>query len=149
MLGSFITHSSFSSKKYYKLYNAWTLDNTSDMYVCNDATRSGFTKTRGAGPDDRLFAGKTAYPIEGFGTAYVPVQTQDGIREIELKNVALALGFMTNLVCLRLLNIKRVYWNLEIPNRLAWEGGTYFYDLEWVDDHLVLQRDTELTGNLQ
>ena len=119
--GSFIPHSSFSSKRYYKLYNAWTLDNVSDTHVCNDVTRSGFTKTREAGPDDQLFAGKTAYPIEEFGTAYVPVQTQDRIREIELKIIALAPGFMANLVCLQLLNIKGVHWNLEIPDRLAWE----------------------------
>jgi hypothetical protein len=61
------------SKGHYKLYNAWTLDNASDIHVCNDASRSGFVITREAGTDDRLFAGKTAYPIEGFGTVHIPV----------------------------------------------------------------------------
>jgi hypothetical protein len=66
-------------------------------------------KTREAGPDNQLFTGKTTYPIERFGTVYVPVQTQDGSGEIEMKNVTLAPGFMTNLVCLQLLNVKRVH----------------------------------------
>jgi hypothetical protein len=68
-LGSFATHSSFtSSQEDYKLYNAWTLDNASDTHVCNDIQRSGFRQTREARPDDELFARKTAYPIEAFGT---------------------------------------------------------------------------------
>ena len=54
-LGSFSTYSSYtSSQEDYKLYNAWTLDNALDIYVCNDIHRSGFRQTRKAGPDDKL-----------------------------------------------------------------------------------------------
>ena len=137
-MGSFITHFSFSSKGHYKLYNSWTLDNTSDIYVYNDASRSGFVIMRETGTDDRLFAGKTAYPIERFGTVHIQVQTKNGMKEIELRNVALALGFMTNLVSLQLLNIKGVHWNSETPDRLVRIGEIYFCDLLRVDDHVVL-----------
>jgi hypothetical protein len=71
------------------------------------------------------------------------------MKEIELRNVALAPGFMTNLVSLRLLNIKGVHWNSETPNRLVWTGGIYFCVLQRVNDHVVLQRDTEVTGELR
>jgi hypothetical protein len=50
-------------------------------------------------------------------TVYVP--TPSGIGEIELTNVALALGFMTNLVSLHLLNDKEVHWNSEHPELLT------------------------------
>ena len=71
------------------------------------------------------------------------------MKEIELRNVALAPGFMTNLVSLRLLNIKGVHWNSETPNRLVRTGGIYFCVLQRVDDHVVLQRDTEVAGELR
>src|SRR5271165_3947235 len=86
-VGSFITCSSFSSNQEFKLYNAWTLDNASDIHVCNDNQRSSFQKTSDATSKDELFAGKTSYPIEAFGTATVPVQTPDGMRTIILTNV--------------------------------------------------------------
>ena len=93
-----------SNQDEYKLYNAWTLDNASDIHVCNDANRSGFSKTRDATYKDKLFAGKTSYRIEAFGTVTINIQTTQGRREIDLSNVALAPGFMTNLVSLSLLN---------------------------------------------
>jgi hypothetical protein len=45
----------------------------------------------------------------------VNVQTPKGKREIELTNVALALGFMTNLISLHLLNLKDAHWNSKRP----------------------------------
>ena len=141
-LGSFITHSSFtSSQEDFKLYNSWTLDNASDIHVCNEIKRSGFRQTKEATPDDELFAGKTSYPIEAFGTATVYVQTPEGKREIELTNVALAPGFMTNLVSLHLLNAKGVHWNSENPQYLK-RNGTIFCNLERVDYHWVFERNT-------
>jgi hypothetical protein len=41
----------------YKLYNSWTLDNTLDIYVCNDLGRSEYTETRTAISDDILLLG--------------------------------------------------------------------------------------------
>lgn len=111
-IGSFITYSFYSSLGQdleYKLYNSQTLDNALDIHVCNDIQRNGFRQTREATLDDELFAGKTSYPIEAFGMVTVYVQTPNGKREIEPTNVALALGFMTNLVSLHLLNAKSVH----------------------------------------
>ena len=53
--GSFVSYSSFKASIWYKLYNAWTLDNATDT------TRSGFTKPHNASPDDRLYSRKTVY----------------------------------------------------------------------------------------
>jgi len=143
-LGSFTTYSSYTTSSHdsdFKLYNAWTLDNASDIHVCNDIQRSGFKKTRDALPDEELFAGKTSYPIEAFGTVTVNVQTPKGRAEIDLSNVALAPGFMTNLVSLHLLNVKGVHWNSEKPQHLTC-NGTIFCNLESVDYHWVFERNT-------
>ena len=110
---SFVTYSSFHSisKEDYKLYNSWTLDNASDIHVCNDVERSNFTKTHDAMPGDELCSGKTWYPIEAFGTVTVNIQKEIGTREIRLNNVALVPGFITNLVSIHLLTIKGVHWS--------------------------------------
>jgi hypothetical protein len=135
-LGSFVIYSSYttSNQDEYKLYNSWTLDNASDIHVCNDIQRSGFRQTKGASPDDELFAGKTSYPIEAFGTVTIYVQTPNGQREIELTNVALAPGFMTNLVSLHLLNAKGVHWNSENPRYLT-RNGNILCNLEPIGHH--------------
>ncbi len=77
--------------------------------MCNDESRSNWTKTHDAQPGDELFVGKTSYPIEAFGTVTIEVDTLDRLGEMKLVNVALAPGFMTNLVSLDLLNTKGVY----------------------------------------
>ena len=105
------------------------MDNASDIHVCNDNQRSSFQKTSDATSKDELFAGKTSYPIEAFGTATVPVQTLDGMRTIILTNVALAPRFITNLVSLYLLNAKGVYWASENPQVLT-KNRTTFYMLD-------------------
>lgn len=53
------------------MYHSWTLDGASDTHVCNDPTISDWTTTRNATPDDIIFAGKTSYSIEAFGTVTV------------------------------------------------------------------------------
>ena len=102
--------------------------------MCNDIQRSGFRQTREAGPDDELFAGKTAYPIEAFGTIIINAQTPEGLGEIELTDVALAPRFMTNLVSLHLLNVKGVHWNSESPQHLKC-NDSIFCNLERIDHH--------------
>ena len=75
----------------------------------NDIQRGDFRPTRMAGLDDKLFARKTSYPIEVFGNITIHAQTLEGLGEIELTDVALVPGFMTNLVSLHLLNVKGVH----------------------------------------
>ncbi len=62
-----------SNQDEYKLYNAWTLDNASDIYVYNDADHSGFSKTRDVIHKDKLFIDKTSYAIEAFGIVTINV----------------------------------------------------------------------------
>jgi hypothetical protein len=45
----------------YKLYNSWTLDNTLDIYVCNNLGRSKYTETRTAISDNILYSSKITY----------------------------------------------------------------------------------------
>jgi hypothetical protein len=102
----------------YKLYNSWTLDNASDIYICNDLGRNEYTETRTAISDDILYSSKTAYQIESFGTVRIVVDTPERKRKLKLGNVALVPGFMTNLVSLSLLISKGIYWNSRKPERL-------------------------------
>ena len=71
--------------------------------------QSSFQKTRDASINDILYAGKTTYQIEAFGIAIITMNMPQGKKKIELLNVALAPGFMTNLVSLDQLNSKGVY----------------------------------------
>ena len=148
-LGSFTTYSSFQTRSMddYKLYNAWTLDGGSDTHVCNDESRSNWTKTHDAQLGDELFAGKTSYPIEAFGTVTINVDTPDGLGEMKLANVALAPGFMTSLVSLDLLNVKGVHWNSKYSTRL-YQNGRDFCNLYRVGKHWVLQKDTQTSTHL-
>jgi hypothetical protein len=93
----------------YKLYNSWTLDNTLDIYVCNDLGRSEYTETRAVISDDNLYSGKTAYQIELFGIIRIIIDTPERKRKLKLGNIVLVLGFMTNLVSLFLLISKNIY----------------------------------------
>jgi hypothetical protein len=60
-----ITYSAFIKNSQtpaeYKLYNSWTLDNISDIYICNNLGRSKYTETRTVISDDILYSSKTAY----------------------------------------------------------------------------------------
>jgi hypothetical protein len=60
-----ITYSAFIESSQapieYKLYNSWTLDNMSDIYVYNNLGRSKYTETRATISDSILYSSKTAY----------------------------------------------------------------------------------------
>jgi hypothetical protein len=114
----------------YKLYNSWTLDNASDIYVCNDLGRSEYTETRTAISDDILYSSKTAYQIESFGIVRIVVDTLERKYKLKLGNVALVLRFITNLVSLSLLISKGIYWNsrkLEHLESYDFSNFCYFY----------------------
>ena len=137
-----ITHSSFQSRtvRGRKLYNSWTLDNASDIHVCNDPRRSSFRKTREAAPGDRIVSGSSACQIKAYGTVKLNIETPRGRRHLELTNVALAPGFMSNLVSLNLLNIRDVHWNSEHPEQIT-HKGELLCNLEKVDSHWVFERN--------
>lgn len=114
-LESFSTYSSFitSYNFNFKLYNLQTLDNTSDIYICNNNQQSRFCKTRDAQLSNKLFTRKTSYLIKVFRTINIQVQILNSLGQIKLTNIILALEFITNLVLLYFFNIKKVYQNLE------------------------------------
>jgi hypothetical protein len=91
----------------YKLRNCWTLDSGTDIHVCNDRTR--FQVQRMGTEEDVLIAGKTTYAIEAFGSVEITANAPNGPVTIKLLNVALAPGFLTNLVCLRRFTDKGVH----------------------------------------
>ena len=119
----------------YKLKNCWTLDSGTDIHVCNDRTRFNFE--RPATEDDVLIAGKTTYAIEAFGSVQITAKGPDGPVVIDLLNVALAPGFLANLICLRRFTEKGVHWDTQ-NNRLHRDGKTFCYT-QSVDDHWVLE----------
>jgi hypothetical protein len=92
---------------FYKLKNCWTLDSGTDIHVCNDRTRFQFQRM--ATEEDVPIAGKTAYAIEAFGSVEITANALNRPMTIKLLNVALAPGFLTNLVCLRRFTDKGVH----------------------------------------
>ena len=105
-VGSF--HASYTTSTDYKLQDHWILDSGSDVHVCNGRT-PGYTPTREATAQDKLYAGKTTYDIESFGIIKIDVSTPEGTRQIELLDTAYVPGFMTNLVSLSRLVRKDVH----------------------------------------
>jgi hypothetical protein len=59
--------------------------------------------------EDVLIAGKITYAIKAFSSVEITVNALNGPVTIKLLNVALAPGFLTNLVCLRRFTDKGVH----------------------------------------
>ena len=68
------------------------------------------------------------------------VQTSEAVAVLQLENVALAPGFMTNLVSLDILNSKGVHWNSENPSILR-RDQKELCQLQRVGKHWTLQKD--------
>jgi hypothetical protein len=67
----------------YKLSKMWIMDSGTDTHVCNNS--ANFNKTRGA-EGSVVYAGKTSYLIEAFGTCKIDVETREGNCAITLLN---------------------------------------------------------------
>ena len=76
------------------------------------------------------------------------MKTPHGKRHLELTNVALAPGFMSNLVSLDLLNSRDVHWNSKKPKQITHRGEVLCH-LEKVNSHWVLERNAPIvkSGN--
>jgi Reverse transcriptase (RNA-dependent DNA polymerase) len=129
----------------YKLLNCWTLDSGTDVHICNDRRRLKHQKP--AKGDAELVAGKTTYKIEAYGSVDITVNSQNGPMTVTLLNVALAPGFLTNLVCLRRFTEKGVHWDTS-NNRLIRDGETFCYTQD-VDDHWVLEYGDPHQGKIE
>jgi hypothetical protein len=122
----------------YLLYNSWILDGGSDTHVCNNADIGNFTIVRFAQPGEKLYIGKISYSIAAFGIARFLVDTPSGSLWMDLKDVALAPGFMTSIVSLAKLNQKDVYWNSRMPDRLEYQDGSIACYIYQKGGYLVL-----------
>ncbi len=58
---------------------------------------------------NRLRVGKNIYPIENYDTVNIVTKGSKDSVNIKLTNVALAPGFLTNLVCLSRLTSKEIH----------------------------------------
>jgi hypothetical protein len=82
-----------------------------DIYICNNLGRSKYTETRISILDNILYSSKTTYQIELFGIIRIVVDIFERKCKLKLRNIALVLGFMTNLVSFFFLISKNIYWN--------------------------------------
>ena len=91
-------------------------------------------KTRDVTDIDKIISGREFYQVEAYRTYDVTIKTLYRTKEIELKEIALISGFLTNIVSLNLLNKDGIYWNSRKPNRLKKDHNT-FANLEFIDGH--------------
>ena len=120
----------------YKLQHCWALDSAADSHVCNDRSRFNFERPA---TGEQLYAGKTVYPIEAFGSVKITVKTPSGSRILTLLDVALIPGFLTNVAALSKFTERGVHWDTE-NQRLHRLGETLCY-VERVDGHYILERN--------
>ena len=128
----------------YKLQNSWILDSGSDVHVCNELV-TGFTPTRAATDQDKLYTGKTVYDIEKFGSIDICVRTPQGMQKMTLLDTAYVPGFLTNLVSLSRLVKKGVHWNTEKAH-LHKDGKTLCY-IRPFDGHWILNDEDPVQPN--
>jgi len=81
------------------LSNSWVLDCAATDHIYNDLSR--LEEYRPSAAPNRLEVGTQALDIQGYGTAYVTIQTLHGPAKLRLNNVAYIPGFLANLVCFR------------------------------------------------
>jgi hypothetical protein len=100
--GSWATaiRSSFTGSTDDFLQDCTLLDSACSDHVINHRRKERFVKTRSAGLDDILYAGKDQYQIEAFGNSWIEVMTPTGKERQDLENVAYVPGFLTNCVSL-------------------------------------------------
>jgi len=64
---------------------------------------------------DVIDSGKQTYLIELFGTVTINIDTTTGPAYFQLRNVALAPGFMSNLVSMDILAEQQIHWTSRKP----------------------------------
>ena len=85
------------------LYNSWALDLGTDIHICNNRNRSNYTMTHAASALNVIDSGKQTYLIESFGIVTINIDTTTGLACFQLRNMALAPRFMSNLVSMDIL----------------------------------------------
>jgi hypothetical protein len=91
------------------LYNSWALDSRTNIHICNDRNRSNYTMTYIATALDVIDSGKQTYLIESFSTITINIDTTTRLAYFQLRNVALAPKFISNLVFINILAKQNIY----------------------------------------
>ena len=91
------------------LYNSWALDSRTNIYICNDRNRSNYTITRVASTLDVIDSSKQTYLIESFKIVIINIDTTTRLACFQLRNIALAPRFMSNLVFIDILAKQYIY----------------------------------------
>jgi Reverse transcriptase (RNA-dependent DNA polymerase)/GAG-pre-integrase domain len=133
-----VAYSSFDGRTApHHLKDCWILDSGSDIHVCN--SRNRFNYVRPAGCEDTISSGKTTYQIDAFGTVDIIVETPTGPQIVQLAEVALVEGFLTNLVSISRFEAKGVHVNSQYLH-LHQDGTPWCYYIRngghWIlEDH--------------
>ena len=99
----------------YPLVNSAILDSGTTIHIFNRINR--FKKPpRLANPGDFVWAGEHPVPIEGYGEVDIKVQGPNGPRIITLTDVAFCPTFACNLVSLRHLLKRGIWWDTSPSN---------------------------------
>ena len=98
------------STNQYPLKNSAILDSGTTTHIFNEITR--FLNFRAADPGDFVWAGKHKVPIQGYGNVDIEIRNPKGIRKIlRLYDVAFCQDFASNLVSLRQLRKRGIWWD--------------------------------------
>ena len=89
--------------------NSLVLNNATTDHVYNDIKL--LHDFRPSTAPNRLESGTQSLEIQGYGTAYISVQTPCGPGKFRLNDVAYIPGYITNLVCFRRLNRGGIQWD--------------------------------------
>jgi transposase InsO family protein len=105
-----IPTASFSTTPPYQLRNSVILDSAATTHIFN---AMHWFEGNIEPTNTTCYAGKGAEPITGFGTAKISLESANGIHYALLSNSAYIPGFNVNIISLRKLNAKGVFWNNE------------------------------------
>src|SRR6267378_1861609 len=99
----------FSVEKY-PLKNSAILDSGTTIHIFNEVAR--FLNFRTADPGDFVWAGEHKVPIQGYGNVDIEIKNSNGTRKIlRLYDVAFCQDFASNLVSLRQLHKRGIWWD--------------------------------------
>ena len=92
------------------MVNSAILDSGTTIHIFNNKSR--FQDLRRAQPGDYVWAGENKVPIQGYGTVEILVQgSRKENRILRLQDVALCKGIVCNLVSLRQLQKRGIWWD--------------------------------------
>jgi hypothetical protein len=122
----------------YPLKNSAILDSATTIHIFNEITR--FVNFRTADPGDFVWAGEHRVPIQGYGIVDIRINNPKGPKILRLHEVALCRNFASNLVSLRQLHKRGLWWdNRPGNNHLRRKDFSTVAILEDHHDQFVLE----------